>query len=217
MARSVCAAFALSLWLMFAAPFAHGSSVDLLNFIGLQNGQPVGNFYNGAGVASTPNYGVTFSSNVIGLRPSTSQSGAGGLVSDPTSTPYIYINSSTLPGIMNVAGGFSSGLNFFYASLSNETITVWSGINGTGTVLATMTLSSSCSGSPSNCAWFDTGLSFSGTAKSVTFLGPANGIGIADITLGQSTTAVPEPSSIYLLGIGLLGICAYKIRSLIRA
>jgi hypothetical protein len=215
MPRSVSAAVMLSLWFFLSASFAHANSVELLTFIGLQDGQPVGNFYNGAGLASTPNYGVTFS-NFIGLRP-TSRGGSGGLPPDPASTPYIYINSSTLPGIMSVAGGFSGGLNFFYASLSSETITVWSGANGTGTALATMTLSASCSGAPSSCIWFDAGLSFSGTAKSVTFSGPGNGIGISAITLGQSITALPEPSSIYLLGTGLLGLCTRQVCRFMRA
>ena len=216
MVRSVSAALTLSLLLLLSASFAHANSVDLLTFQGLQDGQAVGNFYNGAGVASTPNYGVTFSSNFIGLRPST-LGGSGALPADPISSPYIYINSSTLPGIMNVASGFTSGLNFFYVALSNETITVWSGANGTGTVLASMTLSASCSGSPSNCIWFDAGLSFSGTAQSVTFSGPGNGIGVSVITVGQSTTAVPEPSPIYLLGTGLLCIGTYQLRRFIRA
>jgi hypothetical protein len=215
MARSVSTVLTLSLLFLLSASFAHAGSVDLMTFQGLKDGQVVGNFYNGGGLASTPNYGVTFSSNFIGQIPS-SVGGSGGLPIDPTQTPYLYINSSTLPGIINVSGGFSSGLNFFYASFSNETIKVWSGANGTGTLLATMTLSTSCSGVPGNCTWFDAGLSFSGTAESVTFSGPGNGIGISSLTLGQSRTAVPEPSSIYLLGIGLLGICASQIRRFIR-
>jgi len=217
MARSVSAALTLSLWLLLSAPFAHANSVDLMNFIGLQNGQPVGNFYNGAGVPSTPNYGVTFSSNFIGLRPSSLGAGAGGLLPDPSSTPYIYINGGTL-ATMNVAGGFSSGLNFYYQSLAGETVTVWSGTGGSGTILAMRTISASCP-SVASCPnlWGDVAISFSGAAKSVTFSGPGNlnNIGIADITLGQSITALPEPSSIYLLGTGLLGIVAYQIRRFI--
>lgn len=217
MARHFKFALTLSFLFLVFASLAHANSVELLNFEGLQSGQPVGTFYDGSGTPNTPNYGIFFSSNFIGLRPSSLSLGAGGLDPDPNSTPYIYISNSTLPGVMNAENGFSSGLNFFYASLANETVTVWSGINGSGSVLASMTLSASCSGSPTGCLWFDTGLSFSGTAESVTFSGPGNSIGLSNITLGQSTTAVPEPSSIYLLGIGLLGICAYQLRRFVRS
>jgi hypothetical protein len=217
MVRHLKVALSLSLWFLLSASLAQANSVELLNFIGLQSGQPVGTFYDGSGTAGTPNYGIFFSSNFIGLRPSSLNLGAGSLGPDPNSTPYIYISNSTLPGVMNVENGFTSGLNFFYASLANETVTVWSGINGTGTVLASMTLSASCLGSPTGCLWFDTGLHFSGTAQSVTFSGPGNSIGLSNITLGQSITAVPEPSSIYLFGIGLFCICTYQFRRIIRS
>jgi len=113
-----------------------------------------------------------------------------------------------------VTNGFGAGINFYYTAAFQETVTVWSGANGTGTVLAMMTLSANdanCT-AVAYCNWTNAGLAFSGTAGSVTFSGPANGIGLATITLGQSTTAVPEPSSIYLLGTGLIGLCAQGIR-----
>jgi hypothetical protein len=137
---------------------------------------------------------------------------------NPTQSPSIFIMGNTgqqATGIMNVANGFSTGLNFFYTAAFKETVTVWSGANGTGTVLATLALSpnnSSCSNGPAYCNWTAVGLTFTGIAKSVTFVGPADGIGISDITLGQSTTAIPEPSSIYLLGSGLFGITVYRVR-----
>src|SRR5258708_34314782 len=55
------------------------------------------------------------------------------------------------------------------------------------------------------CIWTSVSTSFSGTAHSVTFTGPADEMGISDITLNSTRTALPEPSSIYLLAAGLAG------------
>ena len=39
---------------------------------------------------------------------------------------------------MNVAAGFSTGFSFYYAApFDTGSVTVWSGLNGTGTLLAT--------------------------------------------------------------------------------
>lgn len=218
MARSIGTSLLLSLLILCSSSIAHATPVDFLNFNYLQNLQPVGDFYNG-GSSKAPNFGVTFSSNVYGLK-STLQGGSGNFSADPTGSPAIFINGTTgssATGWLSMANGFSSGINFFYTAAFQEVVTVWSGANGTGTVLATITLSpndSSCGGS--YCNWTDVGLNFSGTAKSVTFTGPANGIGLSDITLGKSSAAIPEPSSFYLLGTGLVGMWGYWSRRLMK-
>jgi len=220
MVRRSSMTFALLVLFLLSASLAGASSVDLLTFEGLKNGQMVGNFYNGGGSAATPNFGVTFSSSVYALWP-VFEGGAGNFSATLLGTPAIFINGitgSSSIGSMNVTGGFNSGINFFYTAAFKETITVWSGANGTGTILATLAVGpndSNCT-TVGFCNWSDIGLSFSGTAQSVTFSGPANTLGISDITLGQSTSAIPEPSSFYLLGTGLAGFCIQQLRRLRR-
>jgi len=230
MARNVCTVLILSIVVLFSSSIAHADpgTVDFLNFNYLGNLQQVGNFYNGGGGSGVPNLGVTFSSNFYGLHSlyASVNAGSGNFTPGPLQTPLIFIQGSpntTATGYINVTGGFSSGVNFFYTAAFKETATVWSGANGTGTVLATINLSpndSFCaSGGPAYCNWTDVGLKLApgAVADSVTFSGPANGIGITDITLGSSTSAVPEPSSMYLLGTGLVGFCFHRLRRFFAA
>jgi hypothetical protein len=219
MSRAFTSAVLLSVLLLLSAS-AFANSGTLLTFTGLGDMQPVGTFYNGGGLASTPNYGVYFSSNFFGLLP-TSKGGPGNFSPNLTNTPAIFINGtagSAATGTMDVWNGFSTGLNFYFtagfAAGQTETVTIWSGANGSGTVLATIILSNnnaSC-GTPAYCTWSSIGASFSGVAHSVTFSGPADELGISDITLGSSQTAIPEPSTFYLLGTGLAGFSLGGIR-----
>jgi len=94
-------------------------------------------------------------------------------------------------------------------------VDVYSGLNGTGTLLASFTVNTSltplCSSGPGYCVWQPDGVSFSGTAESVVFGGAANFIGWDNVTLGSASPVVPEPSSLILLSTGLVGL-ATKLR-----
>jgi hypothetical protein len=223
MTRAVSAVVLPILLLVSVAAYAN-SGGELLSFQGLGNEQSVANFYNGGGLSGTPNYGVTFSSNFLGLT-----SPPGSFLPTPTNTPAIFIcpggvaqdcNSGSSLGVMNVAGGFSKGINFFYAAGQTETVTLWSGANGTGTILLTISLSAnSCTQGGNICQyqWSQIGNTFTGTAHSVTFSGPGDKFGLADITLGSSTTAIPEPTPAYLLGAGLGLVGLGKLGRFLRA
>jgi hypothetical protein len=116
---------------------------------------------------------------------------------------------------MDVASGFDTGFSFFYTSTSFAgDVTVWSGLNGTGTLLTTINLAAlgGCSTAPNFCNWAAAGGSFAGVAESAIFTGVANQIGFDNITIGSSSPGtVPEPRLIILPLMLLFGI-VYSFR-----
>ena len=173
MARSFLTALALCI-LLTASVSSHASSGTFIDTHGLKDLEPIDNFLSGGmggfGSQGKHDYGITFSSNALAIK-SYVQGGAGGFFPPLGNAPAIFFNSGT-QGYMNVANGFTTGMQFFYAAGATMTVTVWSGANGTGTALATITLSSNsgsgngCSGFPTFCNWTSVGLTFSGTGKS---------------------------------------------------
>jgi len=115
---------------------------------------------------------------------------------------------------MNSAAGFDTGFSFFYSSNVATTINVYDGTNGTGNVLASISLDAQANENcPVNatafyCNWTSVGVDFAGTAHSVDFGGASNHTGFDDITIGSGTAGageLPEPASIALVGIALAG------------
>lgn len=218
---STVAAFLLALLTLASLP-AGASSV--LTFQGLKNNEAISTFYDGGtggfGSLGKYNFGVTFSSNALAIT-SYLKGGSGNFNQPPTGGGALFY-SGTGTGYMNVAGGFNTGLYFLYVAGAQGTVTVWSGANGTGTVLASINLapnggtSAGCSGFPTLCNWTAVGLSFSGTAQSVTFTGPVNQLGFTDINIGSNRSPVPEPSSLLLFGSGVLALSVRMRKRLAR-
>jgi hypothetical protein len=199
------------------------ASAAVLDFAGL-NGQAyeeVLNYYNGGtgslGSGPGTNYGISFSSNAIAGAP----------------TPYT--NSAMIPGgpgaqllfflsgnadIMNVTSGITKGFSFDYsAPVYTGSVTVYSGLNGTGTALATLFLPLTpnggsipgCSGA-AYCPYSPVGVSFLGIGKSVSFAGTENYIAFADVTIGSAVPGAPEVSTwaMMLAGFAGLGFLGYR-------
>jgi hypothetical protein len=204
--------------LMFGAQQAQADSTPLvLTFEGAGNFVTVGNFYNGGAGGSL---GVVFGAGSLSLV-SLAGGGNGNFTNAPSGNTVLFFLAG--PGdVMDVAGGFTTGFSFFYsAALEPGSVTVWSGLDGTGTLLATLSLpvNGACTTGPTFCNWTPTGVTFSGTAESVDFSGSALTVGFDNMTLGSATpgggtTPTPEPVTMLLLGAGSLGLLGARRKKL---
>jgi hypothetical protein len=198
----------------------------VLTFEGLQDQEPVLNYYNGGtgglGSGPGPSDGITFGSDSLAVI-SLLNGGSGNFDQEPSCCTAVFFLSG--PGdIMDVPAGFTTGFSFFYSANFAGSVTVYSGLDATGSVLATLALPTtpdggllSACGFTDFCPFSPVGVSFAGTAMSVDFSGTANHIAFDDITLGSATagggsSATPEPGAFSLLGIGLASLLAISLR-----
>ncbi|WP_174512998.1 autotransporter domain-containing protein [Methylocella tundrae] len=187
-----------------AIGLASGAKAQTMTFEGLKDGELVNAYYNGGsgslGSQGGPakNYGVAWVGALAGFAPNGTFNN---VANEPTSPTVMGFLSGPAP-VMNVANGFTKGFSFAYAApFFTGSITVWSGLNGTGTELATLTLPTNGSNpnfSESYSNWTPIGVGFSGIAESVTFGGTANFIVFDDVTInsinpGGSTINTTQP------------------------
>lgn len=186
---------------------AHANPSLKFTFSGLSNNEQGLNYfwggYGGMGSGPGPNYQINFSPNAVIV------SGAKGNLLTGTGTM-----------VMNIHTEFANSFKLGYVALVPEVVDVWSDYNGTGSLLATMTLMPNgwCH-SLTKCGFAHAGEPFPGAAASVTFSGAGGDFGIGSIELGApyrgksaAAVATPEPSSIVLLPTGVFGLIWIYIR-----
>lgn len=199
----------------------------VLTFEGVADLTPVGNFYNGAG-GPTLNLGVSFSAAGLGLidqdAPGGPPFGSGVFANEPSpSTVLTFRDVGSV--VLNYAAGFNDGFSLYYVSADNAFVRAWTGLDGTGTMLAEMHLEDQkvtgpgdplpINGTPFG-VWVPVGLAFTGTAQSLTFFGGPTVAAFDNVTLGSITAGirqtvvpagvVPEPSVYLLMALGLIGM-----------
>lgn len=217
---------------LFVAQAAH-AAVIVLNFDALNGGANEGplNYYNGglgsAGTGPGPNDGVVFSSNSItGIEQpfANANTNSAGSPSGPNILFFLSGGADTI----DVAAGFTTGFSFYYSAVNSPgLINVYSGLNDTGTLLASLVLPTTPNGTGNPacfgtafCPYVPIGVTFAGTAMSVDFGGTANQIGFDDITFGSATAGgAPEPATwaLMLLGVGGIGGLTRSRRKLVAA
>ncbi|HTV95843.1 MAG TPA: VPLPA-CTERM sorting domain-containing protein [Steroidobacteraceae bacterium] len=210
-----------------AATQAHASTVELT--LGAEHtGAYIEDYFLGGADSvpsdgDGPNLGFGFSDNATVQKAGDSAStGDGKFEGNPSGQSEILAfsadNSSgalnTGGSYMNFATGFST-VSFNYAlsansSQFNGTADIWSGLNGTGTLLGTIALSATAAGNSCTvrtdayCNWSVASASGFGVAESVTF-GATSTSDYAEFD-GLQVTPVPLPAAVWLFLSGALGL-----------
>lgn len=204
------------------APTLANASVITLDFEGVGNNAAINDFYNG-GTDSQGNsgvdYGVSFGSDALGCIDADA-GGSCAFANEPTADTVMFFLSGS--SVLSYDAGFDTGFSFFYTSARDVSVNVYSGVNLTGDLLGSINLSNNasdngCTGDPTGnfCNWDIGSLSFAGIARSIDFGGAANYVGFDNITFGSTNpdTEVPEPSSLAILALGVLGLASRRLKS----
>jgi len=189
-----------------------------------QDQEEVLNYFSGGtgslGSGPGPADGVTFTSNFTAFL-SADDGGIGTFAGNPNGDMAFTFVANSQAAVMDVPLGFTTGLAFEYAELSTpESIYIYSGIAGTGTLLATLALpvtgngftsgNPACQNSSDDqfCPFTAIGVDFAGTAESVVFTETEGQVALDALTLGSDIPATSEPGALKMLGLGLVCLLA---------
>lgn len=176
----------------FVAPQSQAQTKGVVNFGRLKNLEFINQFYDGGtgslGSGPGPNYGLQFTSNAQAII-SAAKGGSGNFIGNPGGLPVMFFQTGNTATI-TATNGVQTAIWFYYSALQTGSATIYSGPNGTGTILGSLTLPPNDSGCNTYklCVWTAVGLPLSAPAGSITFADPADYLAIGTMHIG---TALP--------------------------
>jgi hypothetical protein len=219
---------ALSALLPLAAMSAHGvlPGTVSLDFALSDNDPKLGgieqilNYYNGGADgngAIGPSYGITFGSDEWAAL--NYDQGGISVGNEPGGGNAMFCMNG-VGDVVDVAGGFTSGFSFYEASSATGSVQIYSGLDGTGTLLASFNLADTgvSTVEPYFDIWTNQGVAFSGVAKSAVFSCSAQEFAFTDMTLGSKTPIMPQddPSAPDTTGMSIYAIAAFGLAGAAR-
>ncbi len=226
-ARAKQAALAVALVSAMAFAGVTSATTVTMDFDGLNgSGEWAANYYDGgcgssySGGSVTcggPDYGVDWSANAVAFAQPSLVARYLGVANAPSGDNVLGIDKNIFrqpPGmVMNVAAGFDTSLSFWYTTAALQSdifVTVYDGVDGTGSILTTLNLDSTpgyCVAGFQFSCWDPLTVNFDGTAHSVrfytTFSNPRQFL-LDSVSFDKAAVPVPEPAAIGIFGLGAL-------------
>ncbi len=186
-----------------------------LDFEGATSFASVADYYNGgtdgAGASFDANFGVSFAGDALALSNDGTGSGANGEFFTHAPSAGTVLAPVGADAALNRSVGFINTASFYYSSSQVASVSLFSGLNGTGTLLGSFNLLANatlgCSDS-AFCHWDLASLAFNGVAQSIQFGSAAGVAGFDNVTI----TPVPVPAAIWLMLSGLSGLGVWSRR-----
>ena len=187
----------LALLLLLLPTLSEAQTKGVVNFSGLKNLEFIDRFYNGGkgslGSGPGPNFGIEFTANAQTII-SASKGGSGNFINNPGGAPVMFFQAGNTV-TMTATNGVGIAMWFYYSALQTGSATVYAGPNGTGSILASVTLPPNNSGCNTYklCVWSPVAVPLNTTAGSISFAGVPDYLAIGPVHLGSAI-----PTSIVL-------------------
>jgi len=181
--------FVLVLVVVLLPSLSQAQTTGIVTFGVLRNLEFIDQFYDGGkgslGSGPGPNFGLTFTSTAQTIT-SASKGGSGNFINNPGKFPVMFFQKGNNVTI-SLANGVDTGVYFYYSALQTGQFTVYSGANGTGNILASVSLPANNTGCTTYkmCVWTRIVVPLSATANSIVFSGVANNLAISKTYLGM--------------------------------